>query len=304
MNEAHTAVYPVDLSPENAVGATANIASGLDLAAAAGEAANQASASNSARGVGGNPLYRRGPGRDPAQSQNSPGVSAVQGVVLHMSEGTGGHAIPRSGDLADALNAMAQEGRWTYRLSFIPQGDADDRYHPITVRLTSRRGITLRYRAGYMREQELPTLRERFQWAVWRPSDSTDIALSATITDASPSGNTVRLNIAAADLGMQQHADRWIDTVDIFLVQRDDAGKRSHVDSRALDLRLKDETYKSSMSAGIPFERPIEMQPGMSSVRIVVIDNNSGRIGSVTIPSSTLQPGGQAAITAPQAKNP
>jgi hypothetical protein len=39
-------------------------------------------------------------------------------------------------------------------------------------------------------------------------------------------------------------------------------------------------------------------------VRIVVVDNNSGRIGSVTIPCSALQPGGQAEVRTPQAKNP
>jgi hypothetical protein len=103
---------------------------------------------------------------------------------------------------------------------------------------------------------------------------------------------------------MEQQTGRWTDKLDIFLIQRDDAGKLSHVDSQALVMNLKPETYQKSMSAGVPFDRPLEMQPGMSSVRIVVVDGNSGRIGSVTIPCSGLQPDGQAALRSPQAKTP
>jgi hypothetical protein len=103
---------------------------------------------------------------------------------------------------------------------------------------------------------------------------------------------------------MEQQTGRWMDKVDVFLIQRDDSGKRSHVDSQALVMSLKPETYQKSISAGIPFDHSLELQPGMSSVRIVVVDNNSGRIGSVTIPSSALQPGGQAEVHTPQAKTP
>jgi hypothetical protein len=40
---------------------------------------------------------------------------------------------------------------------------------------------------------------------------------------------------------------------------------------------------------GIPFDQFIEKTQGTSSVRIVVVDENSGRMGSVTIPALALQ---------------
>ncbi len=304
MNEANISVFPVNLAQTEA-GSVADLASSsLDRAAAAAANANAAASAGSAGGSGSVRASRDASGMPQTQTQTGWDAPGFQGAILQLAQGTGGHAILRSGDLAGTLNAMVQEGRSTYQLRFIPRDQADGRFHPLTVRLTSRRGITVRSRTGYLCEQEPPTLKERFQAAVWRPSDSTGIALSAAITDAPSAGNTIHLNIAAADLGMEQQTGRWMDKLDIFLIQRDDAGKRSHVDGQALVMSLKPETYHKSMSSGIPFEHALEMEPGMSSVRIVVVDNNSGRIGSVTIPSSALQPAGQAEVRTPQAKTP
>jgi VWFA-related protein len=299
MNEANISVFPVNLAQTEA-GAVADLASSsLDRAAAAAANANAAASAGTAGGSGSVRTSRDGSGMPQLQTQTGWDTHGFQGAILQLAEGTGGHAILRSGDLAGALNAMVQEGRSTYQLRFVPRDQADGRFHPITVRLTSRRGITVRSRTGYLCEQEPPTLKERFQAAVWRPSDSIGITLSAAITGAASAGNTIHLNIAAADLGMEQQTGRWMDKLDIFLIQRDDAGKRSHVDGQALVMNLKPETYRKSMSSGIPFEHSLEMQPGMSSVRIVVVDNNSGRIGSVTIPYSALQPAGQAEVRTP-----
>jgi hypothetical protein len=45
------------------------------------------------------------------------------------------------------------------------------------------------------------------------------------------------------------------------------------------------------MAAGVPFERFVQLRPGMASLRILVVDENSGRMGSVTIPGPALEAG-------------
>jgi hypothetical protein len=47
-------------------------------------------------------------------------------------------------------------------------------------------------------------------------------------------------------------------------------------------------TYEQLRSTGIPYEHAVHLQPGMTSLRILVVDKNSGRMGSVTIPAAVV----------------
>ena len=117
--------------------------------------------------------------------------------------------------------------------------------------------------------------------------DTSEIGVTASVSPAG-SGSDIRIQIAAADLAMQQQAGRWMDRLDIFFIQRDDAGIHARVEGQTLGLRLRPSTYQNLLPAGLPFEHAVEMHPGMASVRVLVVDENSGRIGSVTIPASAL----------------
>jgi hypothetical protein len=57
-------------------------------------------------------------------------------------------------------------------------------------------------------------------------------------------------------------------------------------------LRLKSATYEKLMPEGVPFQRFVGAKPSMASLRVLVVDENSGRMGSITIPASALR-GGQ-----------
>ena len=54
-------------------------------------------------------------------------------------------------------------------------------------------------------------------------------------------------------------------------------------------MRLKPATYAKLLQDGIPFDQYIEKRPDAGSVRIVVVDENSGRMGSVTVPAAALR---------------
>jgi hypothetical protein len=114
------------------------------------------------------------------------------------------------------------------------------------------------------------------------------ITVNADVEPGSSSAS-VRVNIAAGDLEMEQRGGRWTDKIDIFFIQRDDAGLHAHLEGQTLGLRLKPSTYQNILPKGVPFERAVELRPGMASLRVVVVDENSGRIGSVTIPSVAMR---------------
>jgi VWFA-related protein len=274
MNDAHVSVYPLDASQletnaEDPGLQNRNIELSRSVTAPPGPQSGGAA-----------------PGRITAEMQQN--LHPIQAAVQKMAEATGGRAFPRSGDIAANLNKVAADGRATYLLGFTPDTPADDRLHALTVNLPGRRGVTLRYRTGYEYVKEPATLKERFQHAIWQPLDLSEIAVSANPVAASE-GATLKLNIATNDVALQQQGDIWTDKLDIFLIQRDDEGLSARVSGQTLSLKLRAATYGKLVKDGIPFDQFVGKKPETGSLRIVVVDENSGRMGSVTIPSAILE---------------
>jgi|ERR1035437_674722 hypothetical protein len=103
-------------------------------------------------------------------------------------------------------------------------------------------------------------------------------------------GANLKINIAAGGLDVEQQSERWMDELDVFFIQRDDAGLNAQVERQTLGLRLKSLTYQQLLSTGIPYEHVVLLKRGVASLRILVVDKNSGRMGSVTIPVSAFGP--------------
>ena len=278
MNDAHVAVYPMDVSQLESAAITADIQHrNVELTQAAADVA----------GLNGGAVARNmAPGRITAQMQQD--IHPIQGPIREVAEATGGRVIRRAGDLAAQLAGVVDDGRATYLVSFAPQGPADGQYHAILVKTAGRHGgLALHYRTGYLFEKEPATLRERFQQAIWRPIDASEISVSARAA-AMTAGVTVKIDIATADLALEEQAGRWMDKLDIFFIQRDDAGLHAQLDGQTLGLRLKPSTFQSLLAGGIPFEHSVQMKPGAASLRVLVVDENSGRMGSVTIPAAAM----------------
>jgi VWFA-related protein len=279
MNDAHVSVFPMDVSQLETSAISADIRTrNVEL--------NQAAADNASQN-GGSVATNPAPGRSLAEMQQD--MHPIQGPIRMVADATGGRIIRRSGDLAAALSSVVEDGHATYMVSFSPQTPADDQYHTISIKLTGQhKGVTLRYRTGYLYSKEPSSLKDRFQQAVWQPMDVNEIAVTAGIAPQKP-GADLKLDIAAADLGLEQRAGFWMDKLDIFFIQRDDAGIRAQVEGQTLGLRLKPATYQSLLAGGVPFEHAVEMKAGMGSLRVVVVDENSGRMGSLTIPAPELE---------------
>jgi len=278
MNDAHVAVYPFDVSQLESSSITADTQHrNVELTPT-------------------NPLAGSMPvdstgGRNKAEMLQD--IHPIQGPVRQVAEATGGRTIRRSSDLAVALSEIVEDGHAIYQLSFSPDQPADGKYHAITVRFSGKlHGLTLHYRTGYLYTKEPVTLKERFQQAVWQPADANEVTVTTEVHRMEQGAN-MKIVIAAGDLDLEKQADRWMDRLDVFFVKRDDAGVRAQVEQQTLGLRLKEPTYRQVLSTGIPYEHEVKLNKGVASVRIVVVDKNSGRMGSVTIPVSAIGSDGQ-----------
>jgi VWFA-related protein len=258
-------------------------------------------------------------------SQMQQDMHPIEGVFREVAEATGGHAFRRSSNIEGELGGVVAEGHATYLLGFSPITQADGKYHLLTVKLLNRRDATVRYRTGYQYDKEPSTLKERFAKAVWQPTDESEIAISARpVVDSV--GKALRITVSGTDLDLTQQdgtqlkptqpkppatsaasqpdqpaqplqaasvaAPRpiWSGKLDIFLVQRAEDGMHAHVTGQTVGLRLRPATYQHAVSDGLTFDERIQSKPGVGSLRVVVVDVNSGRIGSVTVPTSAFQP--------------
>jgi VWFA-related protein len=285
MNEAHASVYLCDVSqPE----------SGAIDASLQRRNAEPAQPSADRGGMRGNAIEQDViPDRTPAEMhQNTrPIQKPIWEPLRQVAEATGGRDLRHPANPAAELAGVVQDGHAAYLVSFSPQGEPDGQYHVLSVKVASRGGVTLRYRTGYLFQKEPAALKDRFQQALWQPMDASEIAVTANSVAVNPGAN-LKIGISAADLALNQQAGRWMDKLDIFFVQRDDAGLHPLIDGQTLALRLKFSTYQNLLQSGVPFEHFVQLQPGMASLRVVVVDENSGRIGSVTLPALALG-GGQ-----------
>jgi hypothetical protein len=228
-------------------------------------------------------------------------IRPIQSSVQQVADATGGRIVRHPINLPGELANIVQQAHGACVLGFSPQGAPDGQYHTIQVKLVEKqRGLTVRFRTGYLFARDPDSLKDRFEQAVWRSGDLSDIAVTASVTPINPAASAqtyqdsgiaakVKIGIPLSDLGLQQRDDRWLDRVDIYFVQRDDAGIDKQVDGQTLGLRLTVSTYQSMLTAGVPFEHLVQLQPGMASLRVLVVDENSGRMGSVTIPAPALE---------------
>jgi len=153
--------------------------------------------------------------------------------------------------------------------------------------LAGRKDVTLRYRTGYQYDKEPATFKDRFKQAVWQPADISEIAVKAKpVTDAA--GKALRITVAGTDLDLAQQDALWTGKLDIFMVQRDEEGLRAAVSGKTVGLRLKPTTYQRAINEGLTFDERLEAKLERGSLRVIVVDGNSGRIGSVTVPTTAL----------------
>jgi VWFA-related protein len=304
MNDAHVSVYPLDASRLEAGGLDARMGT-MNVALNPAASANQmggcglvtAAGSRSAQGAGNGTELQAGadistcgknldPGRIKAQMQQD--LHPIQGVYREIADATGGRTFRRASDIVTELNDVAADGRATYLLSFTPPQAADGKYHFITVKLAGHKDVSLRYRTGYFYRQEPATIKDRFREAVVQPEDVTEIGLTADLLPAT-AGRGVKLGIAATDLAVAQKDAFWADKLDVYLVQREASGTKANVTGQSMVLRLQPATYQKYLREGIPFNQVLEIAPGVSSIRVIVVDENSGRMGSITIPVEELR---------------
>ena len=198
---------------------------------------------------------------------------------------TAGQWLP-SNATAKGIEQAVREGRATYEVGYIPSPDRwDNKFHKLRVS-DENKGVRLRAIDGYYGDVRETDPRQRLARATIGPSDDSGIGIRATVT---PSGKVkgwshFQVRVDAADLQLT-HGEAYTGDFSVTLAYYTDTTGWQPDNSEGIQtkLRLTPAELDTVMHDGVnlSFDRPVPAS--VHKTRIVVSDNQSGVVGSLTV---------------------
>jgi VWFA-related protein len=217
----------------------------------------------------------------------------------NLADESGGFTVKNTNDLSAGIQKIANESRAYYLLGYAPSNTArDGKWRKIQVRL-NRKGVNLRSRKGYFAplegapsvltatKQTQDGVDAAFQAALDAPNDVDGIPLriAAYVLGETILGKATSAIVADVDIGslsFEQKDGRFNDTLEFLLVAAHrETGEYYRYDQK-IEMTLRPETRDKLLVSWYPIMRDFELPPGGYQAKIVVRDQNSGRVGTVS----------------------
>lgn len=218
-------------------------------------------------------------------------------VMAQVAESTGGIFIKNNNDFQGGLEKMSAPYT-TYVLGFSPAGlKFDGKFHALKVKLPNFGTYTVQARRGYFAPKQAEDFataeNDELERAVFSQDDLNSLRVrffSNSFAKAGPQATkfsvTVYLDISALRF-RKEHG--WnLDEVTFVLALFDADGNYVTGQTKRVNLKLSDSTFKRLKSTGATVTVAVTVKPGSYLVRGVMLDADSQQLGSgtenVTIP--------------------
>jgi VWFA-related protein len=207
---------------------------------------------------------------------------------------TGGVAYYVRNDLDVAIREAMDDGHVGYTLGFYPSGDHPEaQAHQLTVSV-SRPGITLRYRTSYQTEPHQPVsgaTKADLAKALSRPVDATAIPVKAAVTRAQDR-LTVQAMFDIETLGLAQNQNRWAGNIEVVARFTTAEGTiAGEVFAQTLALNFRQATYDIAVRSGFSYRNDLKIPPKAVQLKLLFANSATGKVGTLTIPLSQVEPG-------------
>jgi VWFA-related protein len=224
------------------------------------------------------------------------GLSTSSGAVGNIAtmksiaEATGGRAFYNRNDVAQGVRAALDDSHEAYLLTYAPQPlAADGAYH--TIRLAnSRRGVHLRYRRGYDAPNKGETEGAETEGRSTTAAlllDASQTGIRASVEPGQGEGRdvSVAIHIDSADLNLAPNdAGKWTGALRLEAMQLGASGEALGGIRQAAEINLGPATYRLALRQGLEFDMKFQRQPAAVAVRVGVVDECGGQVGSLSVP--------------------
>jgi len=217
-----------------------------------------------------------------------------------LAAATGGVAYFDRDDLDVAIREAIDDGRSNYTLGFYPSGDdGASRDHQVAVRVT-RPGVTLRYRNSYQPEpprKAAPAKAADLVQAMYSPADALAIPIQASAKRIQTQTTQERLSfdavLDAASLDLAPVQNRWTGKLEIVaqFIAADGSivGDRPAL-AQTVNLNFSQPTYDDATQHGLLYRNELKIPAKAVEFKILIANMATGKIGTVTIPLSEVEP--------------
>jgi VWFA-related protein len=253
--------------------------------------------------VSGGTMYRKESRVNEAQAEEKSENAEESLAAQEMAHLTGGEAIANTNDLKGALAQVDRDGAHYYTLAYHPSNEAQNgktrhievRVQPDTYHLAYRRSYVA---APPLRpEDSFPTLLEH---AV--PSSTqiifrlTPVSTGAQPASAPLAGSNpkvqrpvtrykVSYDVDVSPLQLNPSADGALhDTVTLVVIAYDRSGTALNSTSNTLNLNVPAAAFSQFVKQGIQYPQQLDLPAEAAWLRAGILDQNSGKIGSIEVP--------------------
>ncbi len=188
-------------------------------------------------------------------------------------------------DIRGVIDRAIADGDVTYTLGFyLDSGKIDPTLrHELKVQ-TRRKGATLRYKKNYIPIAYAPPVATRINNAIVSAIDSKEIAVNAKLEKEA--GNwRIQVSVGAADVFFTSNGGRRIGSLNLVIAQRSADGSELERVGKILRLDMDDAHYADFLKAGSLGGINVVSKPGLAEIKVVVLDQANGNLGSLAIPT-------------------
>jgi len=228
------------------------------------------------------------------QSSNMPtpedmaGTREIETMQL-LADWTGGKAFYNSNDIRGAVKQATEDAEVTYTLGFYAEEkDLDGSYRELKVKV-ARKGTDVRYRKGYfatpLTAVDSQPAGEILKNALYGPADATGLGLTASLTpDAAHAGSFIlALGMDMQNLSLAAKNNRWADMLNFVIAQQAASGAVLDAVQNSIKIDVTDENRDRLLKEGLTLKVAITPAPGLGQIRVAVMDQATGNVGSLRI---------------------
>jgi hypothetical protein len=213
---------------------------------------------------------------------------ASQGTMKEVAAETGGKAYYNQNDIKDGIALAASDEKGSYLLGYYPENKKwDGKYRNIKVKI-SQGDTQVRYRKGYFALEPGPTKNHPYEQdvaaALELNAPATQISFMAQAKPTDPGKMRVIFLVDAHTLTAEGAGDNMKMNVNFYASIYDAKGKNLGTHSIKVDKAFDAATYKQIIEKGMMVPIDLDVPAGGAELRLAVLDNKTGLIGTVTGP--------------------